>query len=72
MKGHTADSLPLDIKKLQAKIIGMQHGSLRLLTGIDKLQGIAESLNSLSPLEWIKGIRGSLNETLAMYCCLLF
>ena len=56
MQGHTDDNLPLDIKKLQAKIIGMQHGSLRLLTGIGKLQGIEESLNSLSPLDGSKAL----------------
>ena len=49
-------NLPLDIKKLQAKIIGMQHGSLRLLTDIGKLQGIEESLNSLSPLDGSKAL----------------
>ena len=56
MQGHIADNLPLGIKKLQAKIIGMQHGSLRLLTGIDKLQGIAESLNSLRLLDGSKAL----------------
>ena len=62
-----ADNLTLDIK--QAKIIGMQHASLRLLPGTDTLQGIAEGLNSLSPLQWIQDIRGGLIETLAMLCC---
>ena len=46
----------------------MKHASLRLLPGTDTLQGIAEGLNSLSPLEWIKDIRGGLTETLAMFC----
>ena len=44
-----AGKLTLAIK--QAKIIGMQHASLRLLPGTDALQGIAEGLKSLSPLE---------------------
>ena len=69
MQGHTADNLTLDIKKLQARIIGIQHASLRLLPGTDTLQGVAEGLNSLNPLEWIKGIGGVLTGTLAMFCC---
>ena len=64
-----ANNLTLDIRKLQAKITGMQHASLRLLPGTDTLQGIAEGLNSLSPLEWIKGIRGGLTGTLPMFYC---
>ena len=47
----------------------MQHASLRLLPGTDTLQGIAEGLNSLSPLEWIKDIGDDLTKTLAMFCC---
>ena len=62
-----ADNITLDIK--QAKIIGMQHASLRLLPGTDILQGIAKGLKSLSPLEWIKGIRGGLIKTLHVLCC---
>ena len=69
LQGHTADNLTLDIKKLQARIIGIQHASLRLLPGTDTLQGVAEGLNSLNPLEWIKGIGGVLTGTLAMFCC---
>ena len=61
------DNLTLDIK--QAKTIGMQHASLRLLPRTDTLQGIAEGLKSLSPLEWTKGIRGGLVKTLHMLCC---
>ena len=64
-----ANNLTLDIRKLQAKITGMQHASLRLLPGTDILQGRAEGLNSLNPLEWIKGIGGVLIRTLAMFCC---
>ena len=67
LQGYMADNLTLDIK--QAKIIGMQHASLRLLPGTDTLQGIAEGLKSLSPLEWIRGIRGGLIKTLHMLCC---
>ena len=61
-----ADNLTLHINKLQAKIIGIQHASLRLLPGTDTLLRIAEGLNSLSPLEWIKGIRGGLIGTLVL------
>ena len=68
MQGHTADNLTLDIKKLQVKVIGMQHASLRLLPGTGTLQGKAEGLN-LNPLKWITGIRGGLIGTLAMFCC---
>ena len=66
-QGYMTDNLTLDIK--QAKTIGMQHASLRLLPGTDTLQGIAEGLKSLSPLEWTKGIRGGLIKTLHMLCC---
>ena len=69
LQDHTANSLTLDIKKLKVKIIGMQDASLRLLSGTDKLQGIAEALNSLSLPEWTKGIWGGLIGTLAMFCC---
>ena len=69
LQGHMADNLTLDIKKLQAKTIGMQHVSLSPLPGTDRLQGIAEGLNSLSPLKWIKSIRGGFTGTLAMFCC---
>ena len=47
----------------------MQHASLGLLSGTDTLQGLAEGLNSLSPLKWVKSIRGGLIGTLAMFCC---
>ena len=67
LQGYMTDNLTLDIK--QAKTIGMQHASLRLLPGTDTLQGIAEGLKSLSPLEWTKGIRGGLVKTLHMLCC---
>ena len=50
----------------QKKIFGIQHASLRLLPGTDTLLGIAEGLNSLSPLEWIKGIRAGLIGTLVL------
>ena len=69
LQGHTADNLTLDVKKLQARITGIQHASLRLLPGTDTLQGVAEGLNSLNPLGWIKGIGGVLIGTLAMFCC---
>ena len=64
-----ADNLTLDIKKLQARITDMKHASLSLLPDTDTLQGIAEGLNSLSPLKWIKDIGGDLTKTLAMFCC---
>ena len=67
-----ARKLALDIRKLQAKITGVQPASLRLLPGTDTLPGTAEGLNSLSPVECIKGIGGGLAGTLAMFCCLLF
>ena len=69
MQGHRADILTLDTQKLQARIAGMQHAPLRPLPRTDRLQGIAEGLNSLSPLEWIKDIGGDLTKTLAMFCC---
>ena len=69
MQDHTTDNFTLNIKKLQAKVIGIQHASLRLLPGTDTLQGISEGLNSLSPLKWIKSIRGGFTGTLAMFCC---
>ena len=49
LEGPCADNLTLDIKKLQAKIIGMQQASFRLLSDTDTLHGLAEGLNSLSP-----------------------
>ena len=64
-----ARKLALDIRKLQAKITGVQPASLRLLPGTDTLPGTAEGLNSLSPVECIKGIGGGLAGTLAMFCC---
>ena len=64
-----ADNLTLDIKKLQARITDMKYASLKLLPGTDTLQGIAEGLNSLNPLEWIKGVGGGLIGTLAIFCC---
>ena len=41
LEGPCADNLTLDIKKLQAKIIGMQHASFRLLPDTDTLHGLS-------------------------------
>ena len=69
LEGPCADNLTLDIKKLQARITDMKHASLSLLPDTDTLQGIAEGLNSLNPLEWIKGVGGGLIGTLAVFSC---
>ena len=69
LQGHMADDLTLDVKKLQTRTIDKWHASLRLLPDTDILQGITGGLNSLSPLKWIKGIRGGLIKILTMLCC---